>query len=251
MENAAKALSIAGGILIALIILAGLIYTFQKMSEIPDRQNYIKEVQEIEEFNRQFEAYQKKLMYGVDVISCLNKVIDNNTKSEEYENGIYNVEIKITIKSNIEDKIEVWKFDDKGKERIDTEDRDIGTFSKIFGDSFSTSLVSNIKGSTQVNSRTDYCWLKINKEVTYTYFKNEDIEKDKNASVLKALSDATVDMQKVATNPNKDDIKNWSKVVWYTSAYNFKNKKFRCTNISYSTEGRVNKISFEEVLNNN
>lgn len=251
MENAAKALSIAGGILIALIIFASLIFTFRRMSQIPDRQNFLKEVEEMEEFNRQFEAYQKKLMYGVDVISCLNKVIDNNTKSEDYAYGRYNVKIEITIKSSIEDKVEVWYFDDdrgkKPEERILEKNIDIGTFGDIFGKNFATSNISNIKNYTNINPKSEYIWIEVKSgKKTYIYENSKYLTDD--AKVLKQLSEDTVNMQKVATNPNKDDIRNWSKVIWYTSAYNFKNKKFKCTGITYNDEGRINSISFEEYV---
>lgn len=111
MENAAKALGIAGGVLIAIIILAGLLYTFKRMSQIPEQQEYQKEVQELSKFNQQFEAYNKKLMYGVDVVSCLNKVIDNNKKSKEYADGAYDIEISIKINSPVYDRFEIYYID--------------------------------------------------------------------------------------------------------------------------------------------
>lgn len=54
--------------------------------------------EEIKAFNDGFEAYNKKLMYGIDVISVLNKAIDNNEKYDV--NGSekdYFVDIEITI----------------------------------------------------------------------------------------------------------------------------------------------------------
>lgn len=50
--------------------------------------------EEILAFNNGFEAYNKKLMYGIDVISVLNKAIDNNRKYEDYP--IYKVNVKFT-----------------------------------------------------------------------------------------------------------------------------------------------------------
>lgn len=115
MENAAKALGIAGGVLIAIVILASLLYTFKRMSQIPEQQEYQKEVQELSKFNQQFEAYNKKLMYGVDVVSCLNKVIDNNKKSKEYADGAYDIKISITINSPVYDRFEIYYITSKLK----------------------------------------------------------------------------------------------------------------------------------------
>lgn len=50
--------------------------------------------EEIKAFNDGFEAYNKKLMYGIDVISVLNKAIDNNRKYEDYP--VYKVNVKFT-----------------------------------------------------------------------------------------------------------------------------------------------------------
>lgn len=50
--------------------------------------------EEILAFNNGFEAYNKKLMYGIDVISVLNKAIDNNRKYEDYP--VYKVNVKFT-----------------------------------------------------------------------------------------------------------------------------------------------------------
>lgn len=115
MENAAKALGIAGGVLIAIIILAGLLYTFKRMSQIPEQQEYEKETQELSKFNQQFEVYNKKLMYGVDVVSCLNKVRDNNKKSQDYVDGAYDIEISIKINSPVYDRFEIYYITSKLK----------------------------------------------------------------------------------------------------------------------------------------
>lgn len=248
MENAAKALSIAGGILIALIILAGLIYTFQRMSEIPDRQNYIKEVEEMEEFNRQFEAYQKKLMYGVDVISCLNKVIDNNKKSEEYAYGRYNVKISIELKSPIEDDIRIYYFDGKEERQHTSGYESNVTYQKAFGKDS-----SQMSGSVKVETIESYITKGKSFPIKLT-------NSDKTKETLEALSSLTAgNLKKQYSNPDVskienikkiDDKNNWIRIEWYTSAYNFKNKKFKCTGITYNDEGRIDSISFEEYILN-
>lgn len=245
MENAAKALAIAGGILIALIILAGLIYMFTRMRMIPEQQDYKKQVEQISEFNQQFEAYQKKLMYGADVISCLNKVIDNNKKSEEYTGGKYNITFSVTIKSDIEDRVEIYYLDDKDKK----EKRLMGgnSIDKKFHDIFpnvnydDTKKISSIQGgdSIEVNNYSSNF-----KTGTYTL----DISRPDD-DWLMILSKSTTDIQKLAVNPsnNEEELKKWTKVIWYTSAYDFKSKRFRCDGIGYdNTEGRVNSISFTE-----
>lgn len=80
MENASKALLIAGGVLIALIILTMLIMMFNSMSNMQKEQEEQTKIEQIAAFNSEFEAYNKKVMYGTDVITLINKVAENNKK---------------------------------------------------------------------------------------------------------------------------------------------------------------------------
>lgn len=80
MENASKALLIAGGILIALIVLTLFILMFNKMSSLQQEQEVQLKVEQLAAFNAEFEAFNKKVMYGTDVITLINKVVENNKK---------------------------------------------------------------------------------------------------------------------------------------------------------------------------
>jgi hypothetical protein len=102
MENASKALLMAGGILIALLIIAMLLYSFSSMSGYFDEKNSQEETEQLTEFNNQFEAYNRKLLRGTEVISVMNKVLDNNKKYGEdgynIEEYLMEVEFEITEK---------------------------------------------------------------------------------------------------------------------------------------------------------
>ena len=80
MENASKALLIAGGVLIALIILSMFLVMFNNISNIQKEQEEQTKLEQIEAFNLEYEAYNKKIMYGTDVITLINKVAENNKK---------------------------------------------------------------------------------------------------------------------------------------------------------------------------
>ncbi len=83
MENASKALVIAGGILIALMILSILVYVFISISDFEGAQDRNTLTKQLDEFNKSYEAYNKSRMYGVDVISVVNKATENNEKYPE------------------------------------------------------------------------------------------------------------------------------------------------------------------------
>lgn len=88
MENASKALMIAGGVLIALIIITMFILMFNSIANIKKDQEEQTKNNQITAFNAEFEAYNKKIMYGTDVITLINKVAENNKKyinNEEYQ----------------------------------------------------------------------------------------------------------------------------------------------------------------------
>lgn len=98
MENASKALLIAGGILIALIIITMALLVFNKISSIKQEQAERTETEQLAAFNAEFEAYDKKVMYGTDVITLINKADENNKKYSGNE------EYKVTIKVDNEEK---------------------------------------------------------------------------------------------------------------------------------------------------
>lgn len=80
MENASKALIIAGGILIALIIITMFLMMFNNFANIKKDQEEQTRIEQISAFNAEFEAYNKKIMYGADVITLINKAVENNKK---------------------------------------------------------------------------------------------------------------------------------------------------------------------------
>lgn len=258
MENAAKALGIAGGVLIAIVILASLLYTFKRMSQIPEQQEYQKEVQELSKFNQQFEAYNKKLMYGVDVVSCLNKVIDNNKKSKEYADGAYDIDIEIEITSDIYDRFEIYYINSNLKKEAQmTSSTDLSNYGlgsgKTVGSIFTkkenyagkvsmvkeTTSFSDIQGS---NSSTGESW-GVKSKLSKKIYKSED---DKDNEKLLDLSKDTTNMERVEINPDKTSKERWTKIIWKTAAYDFKSKRFKCSKVEYNSEGRVNKICFVE-----
>lgn len=91
MENTTKALLIAGGVLIALIIITMFILMFNRISNIQKEQEEQTKIDQLTAFNAEFEAYNKKLMFGADVITLINKAMENN---KQYAG---NNDYKITI----------------------------------------------------------------------------------------------------------------------------------------------------------
>ena len=78
MENAAKGLLMAGGMLLAVIVISLFIYGYTNVTHLAEADKNKGLLEEIQEYNQQYLAYNKSAMYGTDVISILNLAISNN-----------------------------------------------------------------------------------------------------------------------------------------------------------------------------
>ena len=75
MENASKALIMAGSVLIALLIIGALILMFNSLSSYQKTNVEGTRSSQIVEFNNQYDTYDRKNVRGSDLYSLLNKVI--------------------------------------------------------------------------------------------------------------------------------------------------------------------------------
>ena len=66
MENATKALLIASGTLMGIMLLALMTYFFRSLSPLEETRQKTEETEQLTAFNEEYTAYEKKLMYGVD-----------------------------------------------------------------------------------------------------------------------------------------------------------------------------------------
>ena len=82
MENASKALLMAGGIFIALMILGSLIMLFTNLSDYQTSQDKSTLASQIAEFNDQYEPYNKKDLTLMELKTVYNKILDNNSKAD-------------------------------------------------------------------------------------------------------------------------------------------------------------------------
>lgn len=115
MENATKALSIAANILLAVMILTVIMFMYNKIRVHPIEQEQAALIKQAEEFNKQFEVYDKRIMYGVDVLSAVNKAISNNEKyvTGKWLSGALSptehaIDIQVVLKDPLEENVEVY-----------------------------------------------------------------------------------------------------------------------------------------------
>ena len=214
MENASKALLIAGGVLIALIILAMLLAMFNSISNIQKEQEEQTKIEQIAAFNSDFEAYTKKVMYGTDVITVMNKDIQNNlnTDSKVLEDRYY-ININLKIKNTIQTTVE--------RENIYT-----GRIENFYDFDF----IKNNFGYNLSNK-------KLEKDKIYSLGKFDEDELKMDSSIKELFSSET-----------KDYVcyKGQYRYSIQSVMTNFIKTVFSCTNVEYNEDGRIMEMTFEQ-----
>lgn len=99
MENASRALLMAASVLVAIIIISTLVFMYNKLTNIPDEQENTKLVQQIDDFNKVYESYNRKDVYGTQLASLVNRMLDNNKKySYSNEEESYKMDMVVIFK---------------------------------------------------------------------------------------------------------------------------------------------------------
>lgn len=93
MDNAAKAILISGGILIALLLLSLIVVMFRNINTMEQARDEKEIMQELIQWNSEWEAYNKQVMYGSDVLTVVNKAAQVNY--ELADTPKYHVTIKV------------------------------------------------------------------------------------------------------------------------------------------------------------
>lgn len=286
MENAAKALEMAAGVLLAVLIMALVSYFFSSIKNYPEQEDSLKDVEQLASFNREYEVYDKTAMYGTDVISCLNKVKNNNEKYVEgfgfsygTSYGIFDankntytylINVKLTIKSPLEESIEIYYNDSISKREQqafkqedlknclnDTlEDMNFSNLNSSFSshEYYTTfnkndridSLFSALEND---NIRTlDDSSVYLQADTEYEFFNVTGLGKIEIKPQIATLLKMTDNMTQKVTNKNVSGYNDWTSAVWNTAAYSFKKKRFKCDGIVYNeSTNRINEISFSEI----
>lgn len=123
MEDASKALLISASVLLAMLILSMVLLVFNNISSLRNAQADKTYQEQLNAFNMQFEAYNKKIMYGTDVISVVNKAIDNNLLMRtENSNDANYINIRFTINQEMMESTKVVRESRTGRQETEYHD---------------------------------------------------------------------------------------------------------------------------------
>ena len=111
MENASKALLMAGGILISLLVVGALVLMFVNLGDYQNNVDNSRKSSQIADFNNQFMPYDKENLTLMELKSLYNK-IESNNKTTDYK-----------IKTNIKDIYPKIENDFKGLPEEDKQNR--------------------------------------------------------------------------------------------------------------------------------
>ena len=117
MENITKALLMAAGMLLAVLILSLLVMAYNKLSGYYEQNQELLTAEQLDKFNKQFQNYAgRKDIRGNELISLMNKIIDYN-ESESYQVGTnYEpIKVKITIGENL---VDAFKYETSDSQKV-------------------------------------------------------------------------------------------------------------------------------------
>ena len=96
MENASKALLIAGGVLIAILIVSVLVVTLNIVNSNQRTREKALATEQLAEFNQKYEAYNKKALTGTDIITLKNMAkSEGNAVTVKVTNGTEEIDVSI------------------------------------------------------------------------------------------------------------------------------------------------------------
>ena len=229
MENASNALMMAGGILLALLILSLLVFTFNIINRSENAKTDQKMIQEAQEFNKKFLAFEKSSMYGTDVISILGLAISNN----ETYNQSYTMHPDGRYDSRVDGSVNV----------------EFTLLEPV------TAITREYNYTREWNTETrqyDIDWVEdeSNRSTTPIFEKNKKYSlelKDSPSSLEKKIFDNII---AIAVNGNNAiDVKTvgTKRIVTDGSGFNeFKKRIFECAEIKYNQTGKINYMCFKE-----
>ncbi len=287
MENAVKALEMAAGVMLGVILMALVAYFFSNISSWPQNEEDIMSRDQLSKFNLEYEVYEKSKMYGVDVISCLNKVVSNNEKYaqggaflsgnaslgdyKQRENYWINVKLKLKTGTKLKENLKMFYYDDNNKEqerlvpvsgksvainnaglkKLSSAVTKVGSYTK-FNSGFT---IEKSIYDQEVDVFTKNEWI-IGGYINLIYRLPDGNVSDMNPNLTELLNSiqtlsndqGSENLTYTVINTTKTDYRIWTTIIWETVLHDLKSRKFTCKDFTYNnTTGRVNEIVFEEI----
>lgn len=224
MENASKALLIAGGVFLAVMILSLVSYMATISGRMADEQNQRTELEQLTAFNKEYLAFNKKRMYGTDVITVVNKAINNNNSMllNDVAEPYY---INIIIRPAQTFTTTIYKIDNT---EVSGDEEEVTSVSTLHPDVRTEFGITATPFNTFMQSGVDYSLGNWQGETFVT-----------NSNFESFFNNSTTDKETVHGNYT---------YKYYSALTNFKRAIFKCTGFDYNPlTGRIEWMRFEQI----
>lgn len=96
MENASKAIIMAGSVLLSLLVISSLVWMFQSIRGWKMEEASAEEATKLTEYNRKIETFNSEGLYGSEIMSLANLIDDYNTRQADLK-GYQPISLTVTI----------------------------------------------------------------------------------------------------------------------------------------------------------
>lgn len=245
MENASKALIIAGSVLVALIIIGALVLMFSNLTAYQQTNTQTTREAQITEFNNQYEAYDRDNVRGSELYSLLNKVIDYNRRQSTEGTGwadqgdevnFQAMEVSFSL-NNVSNNL--IADNSKGKLLIKNNSYTINKTNN----SFENSIKGEIDRLEDKYGQDSLINLTTN--LTAIFIGDRSSDNEKNEAV-KDFNSASKKIDVSSFDEIDEDSTIREDVYKYYEYIQFKRAYFNCTNVKYNNQtGRIISMTFE------
>lgn len=218
MENATKALEMAASVLIGILIIGLIVFAYTQLSDLRQTEENAKAIEQASDFNQPYEVYNKDGVYGSELLSLANRVVDYNTRTDS--DGYTDIELIIKF-SDLPQNMDNNRYNSRYNFSLQmTGEELVASYEKLSKDitqKGSTSLTSDVAVNGARVTKKIVQWSKLSNVTLRTYF-NSGVPSD--VTEYTDLCDAQTDLSR---------------------------KVFKQPKITYdSNNGRITKMEFEE-----
>ena len=244
MENASKALIMAGSILMALMVIAVVIFMYNQLAGIEQTKESANVTDKLAEYVKKFEQYNKTI-YGSELMSLANLQDDYNK-----------IQADMKGYETVTDDYNKIQADMKGYETVTIEVK------------IHTTIEEN--GTTYFQAKNEYIEIsKISESVAslkeaIEYYEKKTYEVGKTKKTTKTIKEysqmsrreiATLNGDDISSSTHDYDINIPERLKDLIDEYKnlktcytqFKQTKFKCNGVEYDDVGRIKKMQFEEI----
>lgn len=237
MENATKALLMAAGILITIVVLSLAIFTYGSVSNYYQTKQRNVSQEQIAAFNREYSVYDRDDVSGFELVSLINKAIDFNQNKVYGANNTENTEEANNSKLNL------------GYTEMKIDINLNSPTSSYYGDD------TEYSGMALFQSNVTYEYTGKNsgsrKELSEKIKSMQELERRYNFNELKDLTSYISDLKSGNKTVQEITKKNYTieliNIVKYADYLTFKRGVYKCEDMKYDKYGQIHYFKFTQV----